>query len=354
MSRKDLKKIMGNNEQTIMDYRQVREEYIDRVDVLDKVKNLLVIPAMECMTMKQVADYYEVSIEAIKGTYKYHKEEFVTDGAIKHSISDIKNSIGVKYPNLKMDNIKGGMIIEIDENTKIVVPNVGVILFPKRAILRVGMLLRDSTIAKEVRTQLLNIVEVAQEEKPEIITQEIQKEEDLLLNISKAFATGNVMKLMTAMQEYSSYKDRHIKRLENDKKLLTADILTISDRQMFNAVMRKLAMRLRISFKMMYGIFYQRLMYKYHINLKARGEKQKPYIQYIKPDEWGLVQKCIVAILEDNNINATEFLEGCQMNIKKRDTASNERYMKWLNESENAENSNSLENNSVDNTKEVD
>ena len=345
---------MGNNEQTIMDYRQVREEYIDRVDVLDKVKNLLVIPAMECMTMKQVADYYEVSIEAIKGTYKYHKEEFVTDGAIKHSISDIKNSIGVKYPNLKMDNIKGGMIIEIDENTKIVVPNVGVILFPKRAILRVGMLLRDSTIAKEVRTQLLNIVEVAQEEKPEIITQEIQKEEDLLLNISKAFATGNVMKLMTAMQEYSSYKDRHIKRLENDKKLLTADILTISDRQMFNAVMRKLAMRLRISFKMMYGIFYQRLMYKYHINLKARGEKQKPYIQYIKPDEWGLVQKCIVAILEDNNINATEFLEGCQMNIKKRDTASNERYMKWLNESENAENSNSLENNSVDNTKEVD
>ena len=342
---------MGNNEQTIMDYRQVREEYIDRVDVLDKVKNLLVIPAMECMTMKQVADYYEVSVEAIKGTYKYHKEEFVTDGAIKHSISDIKNSIGVKYPNLKMDNIKGGMVIEIDENTKIVVPNVGVILFPKRAILRVGMLLRDSVIAKEVRTQLLNIVEVAQEEKPEIITQEIQKEEDLLLNIGKAFATGDVMKLMTATQEYSNYKDRHIKQLENDKKLLTAEILTISDRQMFNAVMRKLAMRLRISFKMMYGIFYQRLMYKYHINLKARGEKQKPYIQYIKPDEWNLVQKCIVAILEDNNINATEFLESCQMNIKKRDTASNERYIQWLNETENTENSNNSENNSVDNTK---
>ena len=341
---------MGNNEQTIMDYRQVREEYIDRVDVLDKVKNLLLIPAMECMTMKQVADYYEVSVEAIKGTYKYHKEEFVTDGAIKHSISDIKNSIGVKYPNLKMDNIKGGMIIEIDENTKIVVPNVGVILFPKRAILRVGMLLRDSVIAKEVRTQLLNIVEVAQEEKPEIITQEIQKEEDLLLNISKAFATGNVMKLMTAMQEYSSYKDRHIKRLENDKKLLTAELLTISDRQMFNAVMRKLAIRLRMPFKMLFGIFYKRLMYKYHINLKARGEKKKPYIQYIRPDEWGLVQQCIVAILEDNGINATEFLQRCQMTIKQHELTPDETMEKWLNETENSNNS---ENNSVDNIKEV-
>ena len=341
---------MGNNEQTIMDYRQVREEYIDRVDVLDKVKNLLVIPAMECMTMKQVADYYEVSVEAIKGIYKYHKEEFVTDGAIKHSISDIKNSIGVKYPNLKMDNIKGGMIIEIDENTKIVVPNVGVILFPKRAILRVGMLLRDSVIAKEVRTQLLNIVEVAQEEKPEIITQEIQKEEDLLLNISKAFATGDVMKLMTAMQEYSSYKDRHIKRLENDKKLLTTEILTISDRQMFNAVMRKLAIRLRMPFKMLFGIFYKRLMYKYHINLKARGEKKKPYIQYIRPDEWGLVQQCIVAILEDNGINATEFLQRCQMTIKQHELTPDETMEKWLNETENSNNS---ENNSVDNIKEV-
>lgn len=342
---------MKISEETMISNKELQEQYISRVDVLDKVKDLFLIPAIECMTIKQVADYYEVPVETIRTTYKMNREELVSDGAIKHSISDIKNSIGCESTNLKISNRKGAMEIEIDENTKIVVPNVGVILFPKRAILRVGMLLRDSVIAKEVRTQLLNIVEIAQEEKPEIITQEIQKEEDLLLNIGKAFATGDVMKLMTATQEYSNYQNRNIKKLENDKKLLTAEILTISDRQMFNAVMRKLAMQLRISFKMMYGIFYQRLMYKYHINLKARGDKQKPYIQYIKPDEWNLVQKCIVAILEDNNINATEFLESCQMNIKKRDTASNERYIQWLNETENTENSNNSENNSVDNTK---
>ena len=39
------------------------------------------------------------------------------------------------------------------------------------------------------------------------------------------------------------------------------------------------------------------------------------------------------------------------MNIKKRDTASNERYIQWLNETENTENLNNSENNSVDNTK---
>lgn len=341
---------MKISEETMISNKELQEQYISRVDVLDKVKDLFLIPAMECMTMKQVANYYEVPIEAVRKCHRRNKDELEQDGVRKHSVSDIRNSIGTKCPNLKMPYEKGSMIIEIDENTKIVVPNVGVILFPKRAILRVGMLLRDSVIAKEVRTQLLNIVEVAQEEKPEIITQEIQKEEDLLLNISKAFATGNVMKLMTAMQEYSSYKDRHIKRLENDKKLLTTEILTISDRQMFNAVMRKLAIRLRMPFKMLFGIFYKRLMYKYHINLKARGEKKKPYIQYIRPDEWGLVQQCIVAILEDNGINATEFLQRCQMTIKQHELTPDETMEKWLNETENSNNS---ENNSVDNIKEA-
>ena len=341
---------MKISEETMISNKELQEQYISRVDVLDKVKDLFLIPAMKCMTPKQVADYYEVPVDTIRTTYKMNREELVSDGAMTRSIGDIKSLIGCESTYQNITNCRGGIEITIDENTKVFIPNAGIILYPKRAILRVGMLLRDSKIAKEVRTQLLNIVEVAQEEKPEIITQEIQKEEDLLLNISKAFATGNVMKLMTAMQEYSSYKDRHIKRLENDKKLLTTEILTISDRQMFNAVMRKLAIRLRMPFKMLFGIFYKRLMYKYHINLKARGEKKKPYIQYIRPDEWGLVQQCIVAILEDNGINATEFLQRCQMTIKQHELTPDETMEKWLNETENSNNS---ENNSVDNIKEV-
>ena len=312
MSRKDLKKIMGNNEQAIMDYRQVREEYIGRVEVLERVKKLFTIPNLDCMLLKQVADYYEVSIDSVKGIYNYNKEEFIADGAIKHSIKDVKSLMGENSPIKNIITCRGGIEIPIDENTKVFIPNTGVILFPKRAILRVGMLLRDSVIAKEIRTQLLNIVEIAQEEKPEIITQEIQKEEDLLLNIGKAFATGDMMKLMTATQEYSSYKDRHIKRLENDKKLLTAEILTISDRQMFNAVMRKLVYTLHIDYPIAFGIFYKQLNYKYGINLKARGDRKPPYIRNVREDEWDKVQKSIVAILEDNHINATEFLESCK------------------------------------------
>ena len=311
MSRKDLKK-MKISEETMISNKDLQEQYISRVDVLDKVKDLFLIPAMECMTPKQVADYYEVPVDTIRTTYKMNREELVSDGAVTHSIGDIKSLIGCESTHQNITNCRGGIEITIDENTKVFIPNAGIILYPKRAILRVGMLLRDSVIAKEVRTQLLNIVEVAQSEKPEIITQEIQKEEDLLLNIGKAFATGDATKLMIATQEYFNYQKRNIKKLENDKKLLTAEILTISDRQMFNAVMRKLVYTLHIDYPIAFGIFYKQLNYKYGINLKARGDRKPPYIRNVREDEWDKVQKSIVAILEDNHINATEFLESCK------------------------------------------
>ena len=303
---------MKISEETMISNKELQEQYISRVDVLDKVKDLFLIPAMECMTPKQVADYYEVPVDTIRTTYKMNREELVSDGAVTHSIGDIKSLIGCESTYQNITNCRGGIEITIDENTKVFIPNAGIILYPKRAILRVGMLLRDSVIAKEVRTQLLNIVEVAQSEKPEIITQEIQKEEDLLLNIGKAFATGDATKLMIATQEYFNYQKRNIKKLENDKKLLTAEILTISDRQMFNAVMRKLVYTLHIDYPIAFGIFYKQLNYKYGINLKARGDRKPPYIRNVREDEWDKVQKSIVAILEDNHINATEFLESCK------------------------------------------
>ena len=303
---------MKISEETMISNKELQEQYISRVDVLDKVKDLFLIPAMECMTPKQVADYYEVPVDTIRTTYKMNREELVSDGAMTRSIGDIKSLIGCESTYQNITNCRGGIEITIDENTKVFIPNAGIILYPKRAILRVGMLLRDSKIAKEVRTQLLNIVEVAQEEKPEIITQEIQKEEDLLLNIGKAFATGDSTKLMIATQEYFNYQKRNIKKLENDKKLLTAEILTISDRQMFNAVMRKLVYTLHIDYPIAFGIFYKQLNYKYGINLKARGDRKPPYIRNVREDEWDKVQKSIVAILEDNHINATEFLESCK------------------------------------------
>lgn len=79
---------------------------------------------------------------------------------------------------------RGKFKVEFTKDNIAVFPPRGVNLFPKRAILRVGMLLRDSEVAKEIRTRLLDIVHDAKEESPEIvqnIVQEMDEEKQLML-----------------------------------------------------------------------------------------------------------------------------------------------------------------------------
>lgn len=78
---------------------------------------------------------------------------------------------------------RGGFDI-LDDNGSIIDTgsNKGILLFTRRAILRVGMLLRDSEVAKEVRTYLLNVEHDTQEKMPEIIddiTEEINEEQSV-------------------------------------------------------------------------------------------------------------------------------------------------------------------------------
>lgn len=84
-------------------------------------------------------------------------------------------------------------------------------LFPRRAILRVGMLLRDSEIAKEIRTQLLNVEENADEG---IATLEIDKEAKLYENLGRAWASYDLKKVMEAQKELEAYKNRHVTDME--------------------------------------------------------------------------------------------------------------------------------------------
>lgn len=51
--------------QEIINDKQIRESLMERSEVLDKVKSLFLIPGHEVMTTKQVAEYFEVGIEAI-------------------------------------------------------------------------------------------------------------------------------------------------------------------------------------------------------------------------------------------------------------------------------------------------
>lgn len=302
--------------ESMVDNHDLRNELIARTEVLDKVKKLLLIPEMNCMTIRQVADYYEVDIDTIKRCCQRNRTEIEGDGVANKTPKVFKDLLTEQ--NVPLVQNRTNLVIQIDDNTRLEIPNRGIKCFSKRAILRIGMLLRDSKIAQEVRTQLLNIVEHTAEEKPELLTQDIDDEEKLQAAIGKAFATGDIMEFATAAQAYTAFQRRHIDRIETSNKLLTAEILHISDRKMFNRVMRKFASTLHISFGVAFSMLYKQLSYRYGIDLKKRGNRKTPYIQYIKDDEWDKVQKVIVAILEKYNVNVKEFFESCSPAFKEK------------------------------------
>lgn len=302
--------------ESMVDNHDLRNELIARTEVLDKVKKLLLIPEMNCMTIRQVADYYEVDIDTINRCCQRNRTEIVGDGVANKTPKVFKDLLNEQDVQLVQN--RTNLVIQIDDNTRLEIPNRGIKCFSKRAILRIGMLLRDSKIAQEVRTQLLNIVEHTAEEKPELLTQDIDDEEKLQAAIGKAFATGDIMEFATAAQAYTAFQRRHIDRIETSNKLLTGEILHISDRKMFNRVMRKFASTLHISFGVAFSMLYKQLSYRYGIDLKKRGNRKTPYIQYIKDDEWDKVQKVIVAILEKYNVNVKEFFESCSPTFKEK------------------------------------
>jgi len=143
----------------VIDNKVERDSLVERVEVLDKVKNLLLLPELEMATTQQVADFYGVNEKAIRSMVADHRDELELDGYTTKSGKEIKGKLDSALKTLsKIEPRLGHFVVTYKgEETKIAYRNVA--LFPKRAILRVGMLLRDSEVAKEVRTQLLNIEE---------------------------------------------------------------------------------------------------------------------------------------------------------------------------------------------------
>ncbi len=303
--------------ENLINLKEERNKVIHRIDVLDKVKHLLLIPYTEVSTTKQVADFYVVNEKIIQKIYNRHKDELEEDGLKRVKIQDFTDNFLCSHSVYK-ENVKGKSIITLKDGQKIEYPNSGMLLFPKRAILRVGMLLRDSEIAKEVRTQLLNIEEHSSNETKSL---QINKEMEICSNIVYNILNGNTEEVLKSFTEFNNYKNRHIKKLEeeNEKlhnenedlslnnKTLSEEILTWNNRKIVNKVVRTVANRLNKPIYEIWNYLYDELLYKHSIGLKARGKS--PYIQHIKEEEYPKVISTLTAICQKYNLNFAEIVK---------------------------------------------
>lgn len=134
--------------------RDIRDSYIENVEILEKVKTLVLLPDGENMTVRQVADYYEIDLEVARKAIQRHREELTSDGMVKlngRQLEEYKSQLPYSVPELKK------------------VPSTQ--LLPRRAILRMGMVLKNSKIAEKVRTYLLEAEKLITSEQKQIIFQ---------------------------------------------------------------------------------------------------------------------------------------------------------------------------------------
>ena len=275
-----------SNETELLENKDLRNELVNRTEILEKVKSLLLIPKENSSTIHQVAAYYEVDIETIQKVYQRNKDELDSDGVLVKNIKDFLSG-----QDVQLKTSQGKSTLLYNDGTILEVPSRGLKVFPRRAILRVGMLLRDSKVAKEVRTQLLNIEEKTSNETK---TQDINEEQKLMLEIGIAVASGNATAVAIASSNLIAFKNRHIDKIELSNKALANGILEWEDRSRINFAIRKLSKVTHIGYGKLWNELYKQLKNKYHMDLKARGKQ--PWIQYVEEKEWNNVIKSLSAL----------------------------------------------------------
>lgn len=289
------------NEIELLQSKKLRDSLAERYDVLEKVKDLLLLDGCDVSTLNQVAEFYEVDNSVIKMVLQNHGNEIEEDGLLRLTGTETREFLAGKT-NLphKIINKRGYFTYgNLQLNNKLNT------LFSRRAILRVGMLLRDSKIAKEVRTQLLNI-----EGKSSVETKvaDVNEEQRIALEIGMAYASGNPDTILLATAKLVDFKNRHIKKLEEEKEVLAKGNLAWSDRSKLNFAVRKYSLLTKDGFGVVWNELYKELKYKYGIDLKARGSKN--FIQYIKESEWDSVIKTFASMCELKGYNCVDMFDG--------------------------------------------
>ncbi|MEU6080367.1 hypothetical protein [Streptomyces sp. NPDC047108] len=134
-------------ESALLESRALRDSLTERTGVLEKVKAPAMLPDGLHVTTRMVAAYFEVSEDVIRQLVARHRPELTVNGLITLHGSDLhrfKRDIMSRYPRASYPQARSNLT-----------------LFTRRAVLNVAMLLRDSEVARRVRTYLLDTEETS-------------------------------------------------------------------------------------------------------------------------------------------------------------------------------------------------
>lgn len=132
-------------EGALLESRTLRVELLGRVDVLDKIKALVMLPDGIHVRTEDVSRYFEVSTGVIRQLTVRHRAELAENGMRVLRGSDLRR--------FHSDMVS---LCSADGRESYPQAVTQLTLYTRRAVLNIAMLLRDSDIARCVRTYLLD------------------------------------------------------------------------------------------------------------------------------------------------------------------------------------------------------
>lgn len=286
--------------------KEERDQYIGRVDVLEKVKELNTLAGTEYMTTQQVADFYEAGRSTVNQVYVRFADELESDGVFKASAKELEKVLCLD--KLSKRKKPGGIEVEgefLSYNTNN--------LFPKRAVLRVGMLLRDSEVAREVRSLLLNVYHDVEQGKTDIkenINRELAEEQIYYLELGEAVMSGDLESVLLTSTKLMDLKNKRIGELEEQNRNIIETATTITgSKKIINALIRNIAVqRFNNNFPQAYTEFYRLVNYKLGVNIKKRDDAGGSYLNRFTEEELKEVEKIARSWTESEGMNVREVL----------------------------------------------
>lgn len=135
-------------EAALLESRTLRDSVATRTEVLDRVGVLAMLPDGLHVTTRLVAAYFEVGETAVRSISKRHREELSSHGMITLRGSELRLFESGNLTLSESSYPQGRAHLT---------------LFTRRAVLNVAMLLRDSDVARRVRTYLLDVEEASRD-----------------------------------------------------------------------------------------------------------------------------------------------------------------------------------------------
>ena len=187
----------------------------ENIHILEQVRSILTIGKTDLITIQMCAGYFEVSISAIKMLISRHKDEFKENGLKVYSRKEINDMFSNDSDVIleKTDRYKD---VLKSHHVTLEIANRGLSLMTKRTLLNIGMLLRDSEVAKELRYRILDIVHDAENGNGSIetVVNEIDEEKKLSMELGTAIVEGNLSKVVEITTKINELKNKRISELQ--------------------------------------------------------------------------------------------------------------------------------------------